>query len=568
MLEGGDALAEAVFDQDGRLDLFLTNPLKRPEDRNALYRNLGGFRFERVELPALDAVGHQPAEYGISGSATFVDYDNDGDQDLFLAMGYGKCILLRNRLAETGAASFHDVTAASNIDEYTISIAANFFDYDRDGRLDLIIANALNPLLEQYNPPRRLNIFRLPAPEFPGDRRMLPFMHSSWDDARNGGLNALYRNLGNGRFEKKDIRAWGMPQTHWSLAIATGDLNNDGWPDLYMANDFGPDDLYLNEQGRHFRHIQGRVFGSISRDSYKGMNASLADIDRNGFLDIYISNVHVPLQAEGSLLWMTYPNPRDPFVPRFEDQATQRGALNEHRFGWGGALGDLNNDGWLDILQANGMVDDTPDKRFERCRSYWYVNEKLMRSGPEIHTYADMWGDLRGYCINGREANRVYLSRGPRSRLQFVDVAPEVGWTQKTNSRGVLLADLDNDGDLDAAVTHQFAPVSLYRNTLYEQPAGRPHWAGFALQGGGGACNRDAAGSRITIRYQEGGRVAEQMREVTITNAFAAQGDRRILFGLGDATEATVEATVSWCGGAARPYGRFAAGQYHTIAQK
>ena len=237
LLSAGDTAAAADYDKDGRLDLFLSNPLKKEEDRNSLYRNLGGFRFERVELPALREISRDPSRYGLAASAAFADFDNDGDQDLLLAMGYGKCVL-------------------SGIDEYTISIAANFFDLDRDGRLDILIANTLNPTLEQYQPPRQLNIFHLPEPEYPGDRRMFAFMHSSWDNAENGGLNSLYRNVGKGRFQKLDARAWGMPETHWSLAIGTGDLNQDGWTDLYIANDFGPDDLYLNEQGRRFRRVQ------------------------------------------------------------------------------------------------------------------------------------------------------------------------------------------------------------------------------------------------------------------------------------------------------------------------
>ena len=566
LLSAGSAVAVGDFDNDGLLDIFVTNPLMRPEDRNVLYRNLGNFRFERVPLPALAALSADPRTYGISGMAIFVDYDNDGDQDLFLAVGYGRHVLLRNMLAETGRPTFVDVSAAAGIADHAVSMAANFLDYDRDGRLDLIVGNAFATHLTAYQPPREFSIFRLPPAEYPGDRRMLGFMHASWDNASNGGLNALYRNIGDGRFERQDIVRLGMPETHWTLAVGVGDLNNDGWPDLYMANDFGPDDLYLNEGGRHFRRIQGHAFGTIGRDTYKGMNASLGDVDRNGWLDVYVSNVHVPLQAEGSLLWMTYPDPRDPFVPRFRDEANRRGALNERRFGWGAALGDLDNDGWLDIVQANGMVDDRTDRRFDKCPSYWYVNEKLMRSGPEIHTYADMWGDLRGYCIFGREANRVYLNQGDTPYLQFVDVAPQLGWKAETNSRGVALADLDNDGTLDVIISHQFEPVSIYRNVARATARGRNHWIGFALVGDGRTCNRDAAGSRVRLVYEEGGRRVEQLREVTIVNGLSAQSDRRAHFGLG-AWDRPLTASVSWCGAPPVSYGPFAPDRYHRLVQ-
>ena len=568
LLSAGSAVAVGDFDNDGLLDIFVTNPLMRPEDRNVLYRNLGDFRFERVDIPALRAISADPAAYGITGMPIFVDYDNDGDQDLFITVGYGRNILLRNMLVETGTATFVDVSAEAGINDHAASIAANFLDYDRDGRLDLVVGHAFAPHLQAYRPPRPFSIFRLPLPEYAGDRRMLGFMHASWDNAENGGGNVVYRNLGGGRFARQDAAAMGLSETHWTLAIGTGDLNNDGWTDLYVANDFGPDDLYLNEGGRRFRRVQGRAFGTIGRDTYKGMNASLGDIDRNGWLDIYVSNVHVPLQAEGSLLWMTYPDPHNPRVPQFSDEATRRGALNERRFGWGAALGDLDNNGWLDIVQANGMVDDRLDRRFARCPSYWYVNEKLMRSGPEIHTYADMWGDLRGHCIFGREANRVYLNQGAEPRLQFVDVAAQLGWRAETSSRGVALVDLDNDGALDVLITHQFEPISIYRNTLNDRPAGRgrSHWVGFRLVGNGRTCNRDAAGTRITITYADAAGSAKQMREITIVNGLSAQNDRRAHFGLG-ASEGPVTALVSWCGALVERLGPFAADRYHVVAQ-
>jgi hypothetical protein len=565
ILAEGDSVAVGDYDGDGLLDLFAAHPLKAPEDRAILYRNRGHLRFERVPVPVLNPVCRDPARFGLISGPLFVDYDNDGDQDLFLSVGFGKSLLLRNTLKETGKPGFVDATAEAGLDEQTVSLAAQFFDWDRDGRLDLFIANAMAPFLPDYSRPTPLNLFRLPQPEYPGDRRMFHFMHESWYNAANGGRNALYRGMGGGRFRKEDSRAWGMPETHWSLAAGTGDLNHDGWTDLYVASDFGPDDLYLNDHGRRFVRAQGGTLGSIGRDTYKGMNASVGDVDRDGNLDIYVSNVHEPLQAEGSLLWMSRPG-TSPFFPAFSDEATQRGVLNEQRFGWGGAMGDVNGDGWLDLLQANGMVDDTPDRRFARCPDYWYVNEKVMRSGPQIHSYADMWGDLRGRCLFGREANRVYLNRGSGSRPQFMDVADRVGWTERTSSRGIALADLDNDGDLDAVVTHPFAPLSLYRNTLNEGVR-KPRWIGLRLVGDGVTCSREAVGSTVAVSYRENGRVVRQTREVQTANGFSAQGDRRLLFGLGR-FEGPVTVTVAWYGGATVEYRDLGCGRYHTLEQQ
>lgn len=549
----GDAVATGDYDGDGRLDLFLTHPLGTPGFHAGLYRNLGDFRFERVAVPALERFATRYKEEGLAGGGTFVDWDGDGDADLAVAVAFGPVRLLRNTLRETGTAGFEDVTEAAGVTDHAVSLGLTFLDYDRDGHLDLFVLNALETHLPDYSPAMPLNLFHLPQPEYPGDRRMFRFMHDGWHDATNGGLNALYRGRGDGTFEKVDVKAMGMGDTHWSLAVSTVDLNHDGWTDLYVANDFGPDDVYLNEQGRHFRRVAGRLFGEIGKDTYKGMNASVADFDRNGWLDVYVSNVHHSLQAEGSLLWMVGPG-EDAFLPAFRDEATFRGALNERRFGWGAAAGDLDNDGWPDLVQANGMVDarlDAPQWRIPdgQRKDYWYVNHKLMQSGPEVHTYADKWGDIRGRELYPNEPRRVYLNLGDENPGHFVDLARELGMDDPDNSRGVLLADLDDDGDLDALVTNQHAPVSLYRNTLRGAASPDAHFVGLTLVGNGTGTHRSAVGTRVVLSYVEDGKRVEQVREVGVMGGFSASADPRLHFGLGRYS-GPVKAEVHWYGGA------------------
>jgi hypothetical protein len=276
------------------------------------------------------------------------------------------------------------------------------------------------------------------------------------------------------------------------------------------------------------------------------MNASVQDVDNNGWLDIYVSNVHHALQAEGSLMWMIEPS-HDPRRPRFVNRAAELGVLNEQRFGWGAALADVDNDGRIDIVQANGMVDDTIDRRYDTCPDYWYVNEKIARSSPSIHRYADRWGDIRGMCIYGRERNRVYLNRGTGLGARFIDVADRVGLTEETNSRGVAAVDLDDDGRLDLVITHQFAPPSIYRNVKMKSDA-KAHWIGLELEGDGVHCSRDAAGVsvRLEVVHADGSRSA-RLREVQVLDGFAAQNDRRLHFGLGD-TPKSVSAIITGCG--------------------
>jgi Na+-translocating ferredoxin:NAD+ oxidoreductase RnfD subunit len=541
LLSVGDAVAVADVDNDGLMDIFLTNPLKRPEDRCALYRNLGGFRFERVPLPDLTRWFADPKAHGLPAGATFVDFDGDGAVDLVIPVGFGKIRLLRNRLLDDGKVSFEDVTDRSGVNEHTVSLAATFFDFDRDGKLDLFVANALQTHLRDYPAPQPpLNVFDLPQPEFEGDRRMFHFMHNGWHDADNGGPNLLFRGRGDGTFEKVDAPALGIKETHWSLSVATGDLNHDGWTDLYVANDFGPDDLYLNDHGKGFVRVEGRFFGEIGRDTYKGMNATIADFDRNGWLDVYVSDNHHSLQSEGSLLWMTFPS-ADRFRPQFLDQATQRGALNERRWGWGAAAGDLDNDGWPDIVQANGMVDDRLDPRGYERKDYLYVNHKLMQTGPEVHTYADKWGDIRGRVLYPNEKRRIYWNRG---QGYFVDVADVVGGADPDNSRGVSLVDLDNDGQLDVIVTNQHGPVSIYQNTGVAARS----WIGLSLVGDGKTTNRAAVGTQVVVGYLENGQHVEQLQEVQVLGGFSGQNDPRLHFGLGD-HQGPVEVTVRWYGG-------------------
>lgn len=552
----GDAVAVADVDNDGALDVFLTYPLKDSRSRASLYLNAGDFHFRREPIAALDDFLADPVQNGLPSGALFLDYDNDGDQDLLLQTGYGYTRLMQNRLVEDGALQFVDTGAESGIRPYTISQAAIAVDVNRDGLLDLFIGNSIDPFIGGYEEPVPLNIFSLPEARYPGDRRMFNIMHRTWHDAANGGENRLFINRG-GVFEEADVDGWGLGGRRWTIAIGAADLNDDGWTDLYLANDFGPDQLYLNREGTGFREIRGSLVGEPGRDTYKGMNASIADLDGNGYPDIYVSNVHHVLQPEGSLLWLNDGTLGTRGADALRDRATALNALNEHRFGWGAAVGDLDRDGRIDILQANGMVDNSYDGNTEDCPDYWYWNDKIALTGPNVHGYADRWADLRGRCIFPDEPDRVYLNRGDG----FVDVAREVGWDVGQNSRGIALADFDNDGDLDALVTHQFDTASVFRND--SQPRS---WLGLELVGNGQSCNRDAAGTRVWLRYPDGADVTEQYREVVSANGFSAQGDRRLLFGLGDyAGPVTVE--IQWCGVGRERIGDISPNRYHRVEQ-
>jgi hypothetical protein len=557
LLSVGDSVAMADVNQDGLIDLFLTYPLKSADSRAALYLNKGSFQFERQPIPELNEYTHNPKKYGLPSGALWFDYDNDSDTDLLLLTGYGKTKLLRNNLIEDGKLHFTDISKVYGIDAYTISLSANALDVNKDGKLDLLIGNAMQTTLSDYTTATEFSVFKLPQPAYKNDRRMFNFMHRSWHNANNGGENLLLLNTGKG-FSQVSNQQWGLDSTRWTIDVGTGDLNNDGWTDLYLANDFGPDQLLLNKQGEYFEEVKGTFVGELGRDTYKGMNATIADLNNNGNSDIYISNVHEPLQAEGSILWSNNGQVNQVGAKAFTDIAAAKNILNENRFGWGAAAGDLNRDGTLDIVQANGMVDDDYDKLYEECLDYWYWNARIALTPPSIHGFADTWADLRGRCIFPDEVNRVYLNTGD----YFIDVATQVGWQAKGTSRGIALADMDNDGDLDALVTHPFAPVSVYRNDSAPKS-----WLGLKLFGNGEDCNRDALGTKVNLSYSVNNQLINQFRETKASNGFSSQGDSRLLFGL-EHFQGPATLVVDWCGdGQATTITILELNHYYTLEQ-
>jgi hypothetical protein len=276
------------------------------------------------------------------------------------------------------------------------------------------------------------------------------------------------------------------------------------------------------------------------------MNASLGDIRNTGNLDIYVSNAHVSLLREGSNLWVNDGVRQTSDVKKISDRAARMNAGNEEAWGWGAAMGDLDLDGRLDIVQANGFISNKYDAPAGKCPTptfgdwgTYLFNVMASAVDPSVLAHADKWNDFRGTCMFAEVANKVYLNRG----RGFVNVADKVGWTRRGESRGIALVDLNNTGRLDAIVTNQYEPVSIYRNEL-KRPK---RWTGLQLEGNGKTCNRDAAGTRVTIRYTVDGKPFQHTREVQVANGFMAQGDRRLLFGLDD-YEGDVSATINWCG--------------------
>jgi len=551
LLPLGDAVATADVDGDGLQDIFLTNVLKGAEDRVALYLNKGDYRFERFAIPELTALFAEPADHGLPTGALFFDWNNDGAPDLVVLVSWGKTRFFENQSRKAGKLRFVDVTDEMQVDAGGNSYTANALDMTHSGKLDLVVGHFTDAWVQRGAERVPQNIFKPFLANENSEGGSAPKnMPNSYSDADNGGGLTVYRNI-DGRFVKaNEEKILGLREKRFALSIGTGDLNNDGWTDLYVANDVGPDHLLLSQKDGSFLPMQGRFTGDLGRDTYHGMNVSVGDLFNTGNQDIYVSNVHKPFSREGSILWVNDGIRTVSDVGKMNDRAWRMDLINKDAWGWGAAFGDLDRDGRLDVVQANGFISNKysqsgqtqcPDQEESYRRHVEYMHHQFMGTvvNRDMLSRGDNWPDMGGECLFANEPLRVFLNRG----RHFVEVANEAGMAELGEARGIALVDLQNQGKLDAIVTNQYGPVSIYKNEV----KGANGWVGLQLEGNGRSCNRDAAGSRVTIQYTFDGKVVHQMREVQIVNGFAAQSDRRILFGLGRYS-GDISATISWCG--------------------
>jgi hypothetical protein len=502
----GAAVSIVDFDADGLPDMYVTN--SGEGSKNHLYRNRGDGTFEDV-AERMGVADVNRAETGVSMGAVWGDYDNDGYDDLLLHR-WGRSALFHN---DQGKA-FTPVTTVAMPSWANINTAI-WLDYDRDGRLDFFMGGYY---------PERVNLWKL------ADTKMMP---ESFEYAKNGGRKYLYRNLGGGRFEEVSEQV-GLSSRRWALAAVAADLRGSGYPDLFIANDYGVSELFLNEGGR-FREV-GRDAG-VGYAPKSGMNASVGDVLNTGRFGIYVSNISEEgILLQGNNLWI----PRDSGnggVPAFENMARSMG-VDLGGWSFGAQFGDLNNDGLLDLYLVNGFVSAS------HSGSYWYDYSKIAGGNEIVISDAKNWPAMGDRSLGGYQQKRVWINDGAG---RFVNVAPMVGVTDRYDGRAVALADLGRRGVLDAVVANQRGPLLLYRNDV---APGR-HWIAFDLQGGctpdseAGRCsNRSAIGATVTV-YWNG---QQQVQEVSGGSGFCSQNDRQLHFGLGDATSIE-KVVVRWPSG-------------------
>ncbi len=507
----GAGVSVADFDRDGWPDLYFTN--SRFGEPNALYRNRRDGTFEEVAAAVGLADLNRPGE-GVSMGAVWGDCDNDGFEDA-LVYRYGYLALFRNREGR----SFEDVTAGAGLRRWVNSNGAIWFDYDRDGLLDLYVTAYFRDEVDLWN------------------LRSTRIMHESFEFANNGGRNLLFRNQGGCRFGDVTDRL-GVGSTRWTLAAGAADFNGDGWPDLYLANDYGPEELYLNQGGTRFT----MTTAGLESESKSGMSVTLGDAFNRGRLDAFVTNI----SARGYLFQNN--NLRlNQMVERGRFTNVADAAVADAGWAWGAQFGDLANDGSNELFVVNGFI--SADQR----RSYWYAMAKI--SGANRHLFEDArtWPAFEDLSLSGYERSRVYRSTGLGG---WVDVAAAVGVNDRYDGRAVVMADLSNRGVLDVVVANQNQPAILYRNS----PDPAHHWIGFALVGT--RSNRSAIGAEVTLESGE----LTQRRIVEGGMGFASQNDRRLHFGLGrrDRVDRVV---ILWPSGRRQVLANLLVDTLHTIVE-
>ncbi|HEX6466928.1 MAG TPA: CRTAC1 family protein [Terriglobales bacterium] len=473
----GCGVAFYDYDNDGWLDIFLVNGWrlegfpKGQEPACHLFKNNRDGTFTDVTLKA------GLARSGWGQGVCIGDYDNDGNDDLFITY-FGKNALYHNN----GDGTFTDVTGKAGVggsgNRWNTGCA--FVDYDRDGHLDLFVANYID-----------LDLKTAPLPES-GPCLYKGVMVACGPPGLQGGKNILYHNNGNGTFtdvsESSGItRANGT----FGLGVLVADFNNDGWPDIYVANDSTASVLYQNLQNGKFEDVGITAGAALSPDGkpQAGMGVAAGDYDHDGNLDILKTNFSGDTDS-------LYHNQGG---GNFEDVTFAAGlGVNTKFLSWGCGFFDMDNDGWLDILICDGHV--YPEVEQLKTEA-GYAQRKLL------------YRNLR----NGRFED-VSLKAGP-------------GITTPVAARGCAFGDFDNDGDIDFVVN----TVNDYPQLVRCDSTAKNNW--IKVRAIGTRSNRSGIGARIRCvsRSAESAKPLEQIDEVRSGGSYLSQNDLRVHFGLGKA---------------------------------
>ncbi|HEY1902399.1 MAG TPA: CRTAC1 family protein [Terracidiphilus sp.] len=489
------------YDQDDWVDIFLINGWrfegfpKGQEPTCHLFKNNRDGTFTDVTLRA------GLARSGWGQGCCVGDYNNDGRNDLFVSY-YGQNALFRNN----GNGTFTDVTKQAGLLQSRVrwNSGCTFLDYDKDGHLDLFVGNYID-----------FDVKTAPLPE-DANCTYKGIQVACGPPGLEGGKNLLYHNNGDGTFtDVSDKAGMGGTLGTYALSCAAADLDATGWPNIYVANDSTAATYYVNQKDGTFKDqaIEAGVAYSPDGKPQAGMGVSVGDYNRDGLLDIVKTN----FAGDTDSLYMNLGD------GSFDDRTYQAGlGVNTRLLGWGVSFIDIDNDGWLDILVANGHV------------------------YPEVD----------GTQVDAAYAERKYLYRNLRNgQFEDVSLAGGPGITAAVPARGFAIGDYDNDGRMDAVVNC----VNAVPQLLHCQSNLNRSW--IKIRTVGVKSNRTGIGARIKVVAQTGtpllnakpdssGKLPPliQIDEVRSCNGYFSASDLRLHFGLGDAKKADL-VEVRWPSG-------------------
>jgi hypothetical protein len=491
----GSGCAFLDYDSDGLLDVLLINGGTTPDSPpltlhgHALYRNLGNGKFKDV-TPQTGIKGNGSYGTGVAVG----DYDNDGYADVYIT-NFGPNILYHNN----GDGTFADVTELAGVSAPAWSASAAFFDFDNDGHLDLYVANYVS--------------YRYGANPVCAEKNIRSYCHPRFF---SGVAGELYRNLGNGRFQDVSEKSGIANAEGKSLGVIAADFDDDGWMDLYVANDTTRNFLFKNNGNGTFADVTLRSGTGYSNEgeAEAGMGVDASDYDGDGLMDLIVTNYDLETNAlyrnEGKF--------------QFNDKRWPSGvARTDRRFlGFGTGFFDFDNDGDQDLFIVNGHVLD---------------NIELIREGLTYAQPSQLLENRGGVFSENLEFLR-YSSRSPR-----------VG-------RGVAFGDVDNDGDIDLLISNSGQEPTV----LINQVGQKKNWISLKLIGT--KSNRDAVGAKIFITTEN----SSQTDQVMGGGSYLSANDLRVHFGLG-ASETVKSLKIRWPSGTEDVLRDVKANQFVTIRE-
>lgn len=513
----GAGLALLDYDDDTDLDIFfiqgtllgpdkkleqaLVPPKHPPPFRHRLYRNDLEVKPDGTRVLRFTDVSGQAGllARGYGQAVTTGDYDNDGCVDLYVA-GFGHNQIFRNNCDGT----FTEVTGKAGVDDGRWSSAATFFDYDRDGSLDLFVGNYVDFSFSNHKTCLRVT----GAQDYCGPQ--------SYDPVPD----RLFHNNGDGTFTDVTPRSGLLNTFGPALGVVSADLDADGWPDLYVANDQKPNQMWINQQDGTFED-QALMMGAAVNGqgvSEASMGVVAEDFDSDGDLDLLMTHLlgetNTYFRNEGKDLFT------DLSIP------TRLGPPSQWATGFGVVPLDYDNDGRLDVMSVNGEV---------------RVIEELARQGDPYPLH---------------QPNQLFRNLGGGRFEELTERAGDA-FSLSEVSRGAAVGDLDNDGDPDVVITNNDGPARILINEVgHERP-----WLGLRLVGADG--KRDMLGARVELHRQ--GQPAV-VRWVHTDGSYASGNDPRVLFGLGDAPK-VARVRVVWPDGQTEDWTKVTLGQYTSLRQ-